>query len=129
MVRKYTADTHAFAYYLADKLPESADLIFREAERGLCTIFLPSIAVVELIYVFEATRSENKIWKMFEKINLTPSFSIYPLDESVLRKLPDTHIPELHDRIIVATSLLLEVNAVVTKDRQIKKSRMVKTIW
>jgi predicted nucleic acid-binding protein len=129
MSEVYVADAHAFARYLISELPGEADAIFMDAEREKCEIFIPSIAIAELIYVFERTGSELKIWEMFDKIALFPSFSIYPLDEGVLRIIPDVKLTELHDRIIVGTSIAIKADGLITRDEEIKKSGIVKTVW
>lgn len=129
MSELYVADAHAFARYLIDELPREADVVFKGAERQKCKIFIPSIAVAELIYVFERTGSEPKIWEMFDKIDVYPGFSIYPLDEKVLKIIPDVRLAELHDRIIVGTNVTLKAEGLITKDEEIKKSGLVKTIW
>ena len=129
MAELYVADAHTFARYLIDELPKEADAVFEKAEREKSNIVIPAIAIAELIYVFERTRSESKIWKMFEKIDTYPSFSIHPLDEKVLKIIPDVKLRELHDRIIVATYIATKAEGLITKDEEIRKSGLVKTIW
>ncbi len=129
MPSDYVADTHAIAYYLADKLPSEADQIFKRAEEGLHKIYVPSISIAELIYIFEKTKTTHRIWDMFERLDLTPNLIIYPLDVKVLRKLPDIKLAELHDRIVVATCLTSGADTVLTKDKEIKSSKLVKTTW
>lgn len=125
----YVVDAHAFAGYLVDELPRRANAILKDAEEQKCEIFVPAIAMAELIYVFERTGSEHRIWEMFDKIGLYPSFSIHPLDERVLNTIPDVELTELHDRIIVGTSVVLKADGLITKDKEIKKSGLVETIW
>lgn len=129
MVERYVADTHAFARYLTDDLPEKADTIFKRAEKQESVILIPAIAIAELIYVFEKTRSEPKLWEMFDKIDLYPSFSIHPLNEEILKIIPDIKLKELHDRIIVATCIAVKAEGLITKDENIRKSKLVNTIW
>lgn len=129
MVELYVADAHAFACYLVDKLPNEADTIFANAESQKCRISIPSIAIAELIYVFERTESEPRIWEMFDKIDLYPCFLIHPLDERILKTIPDIKLTELHDRIIVATAIKVEAEKLITKDEEITKSGLVETIW
>jgi predicted nucleic acid-binding protein len=129
MVEFYVADAHAFAGYLVNKLPKKADAIFERAEQQESSILIPAIAVAELIYIFEKTGSEPKLWEMFDKIDLYPSFSIYPLDEEILKIIPDVKLKELHDRIIVATCIAVKAEGLITKDEDIRKSRLVKAIW
>lgn len=129
MTLDYIADTHALAYYLADGLPRRAGEVFEEAEGGLHRIYIPSISIAELIHIFEKTKTAERIWDMFEKLDLIPNLIIYPLDVQVLKRLPDITLTELHDRIIVATSLILRAEAVLTKDDAIRRSDLVKTVW
>lgn len=129
MAELYVADAHTFARYLINELPKEADAVFEKAEREKSNIVIPAIAIAELIYVFERTRSESKIWEMFEKIDICPSFSIYSLDEKVLKIIPDVKLRELHDRIIVATYIAMKAEGLITKDEEIRKSGLVKTIW
>lgn len=43
----YVVDTIALIKYLADELPEKADKIFRDAEKGLSLLLLPHIVIGE----------------------------------------------------------------------------------
>ena len=57
-----------------------------------------------------------------------------PLDEAVLRKSERlTAIPEMHDRQIVATALVLQdadtETIILTHDPIIQASELVKTLW
>jgi len=124
MAEAYVLDAHAFAHYMTDDLPKRADAILERVERQESYIVIPAIAIAELIYVFERTKSEPKIWEMFERIDIYPCFSIYPLDEKVLKIIPDVKLPELHDRIIVATYIAVKAEGLITKDEEIRKSRL-----
>jgi len=125
----YVADAHTFAAYLADSLPSRSDRIFRASEEEECIIVIPTIALAELIYVFEKTRTESKIWDMFEKLDRSPNISTHMLDEEVLQTVPDIKLDELHDRIIVATCEIVKAKELITKDEEIKRSGLVKTVW
>jgi len=90
---------------------------------------IPSIAIAELIHLFERTGKREKIWEMFDKLGMYPTFSIHPLDEEVLRKIPEVELAELHDRIVVGTYLLLKADGLITKDKEIRNSGLVEVIW
>ncbi len=47
----YVVDTIALIKYLADELPEKADKIFRDAEKGLSLLLLPHIVIGEFAYI------------------------------------------------------------------------------
>ncbi len=125
----YVCDTHAFAAYLADSLPSKVDRIFRACENEECEILIPSIAMAELIYVFEKSNAQSRIWDMFDRLDGNPSIEVHALDEEVLKLLPDIRLKELHDRIIVATCRLAKARELITKDEEISRSKIVRTIW
>jgi len=129
MVELYVADAHAFARYLVNELPREADVVFEDAEGQKCKVIIPSIAIAELIYVFERTGSAPKIRELFDKIDLYPCFSIHPLDERILKITPDIKLTELHGRIIVATAIAIGTKKLITKDEEIRKSRIIEAIW
>lgn len=123
------ADAHAFASYLMDALPSKSDKIFKDSETERCEILVPSIAFAELIYVFEKTDKKSKIWDMFDRLDANPSIKVQPLDEEVLKLVPDVKLKELHDRIIVATCILVKAKQLITKDEEIAKAEIVRTVW
>ena len=43
----YVTDTHAFVWYLVDRLPEKVNKIFKSVEKGESTIFIPIIVLTE----------------------------------------------------------------------------------
>lgn len=118
-----------FAEYLANILPSRADRIFKDSENGKCEIRIPAIAVAELVYVFEKTNAQSKIWDMFDRLEASPTIRIHPLDGEVLKVLADIMLKELHDRIIVATCKVINAKALITKDKEISKSKIIKTIY
>lgn len=125
----YVADSHILGAYLLDELPEGSDRIFEEVENEKATLIIPSIVIAELIYVYEKARLASKIWEMFEKLDAYPSFTIHPLDEPLLKIIPDIKLAELHDRIIVATCIYTKAKALMTKDQEIRSSNLVPTIY
>jgi predicted nucleic acid-binding protein len=72
---------------------------------------------------------QTNIKKLIAVLSKYPNFKIYPFDEVVLNEYFKTS-PELeiHDRLIVATAKLTN-SKVITKDKQITNSRLVKTVW
>jgi PIN domain nuclease of toxin-antitoxin system len=45
-----------------------------------------------------------------------------------MKLLPEIELKELHDRIIVATAKILNAK-LITKDRRIRESEIVETVW
>lgn len=125
----YVADSHVLGAYLLDNLPERSDRIFKEAEHERATVIIPSIVIAELIYVYEKAKLAPRIWEMFEMLDTYPSFTIHPLDEPLLKIIPEIKLTELHDRIIVATCMHTSAKALLTKDQEIRTSKLVETIY
>jgi predicted nucleic acid-binding protein len=79
--------------------------------------------------VYEKAKLVSKIWEMFEKLDVYPSFTTNPLDEPLLKIIPDIKLAKLHDRIIVATCIYTKAKALLTKDEEIRSSKLVRTIY
>jgi len=125
----YVVDAHILGAYFLDELPERTDRVFREAEHEKATLVVPSIVIAELIYAYEKVKLATKIWEMFDKLDMYPCFTIHPLDEPLLKIIPEIKLPELHDRIIVATCIYTKAKALLTKDQDIRSSKLVPTIY
>ena len=127
----YVADTHAFLWHLAEdkRLGRAARAIFQSAEQGDAVIVLPAIAVAECLMVIEKKHLDLQFAALLEKLRVGLNFTILPLDLRVLwRAAQLAGLPELHDRIIVASADLLGA-PLLTRDRAISASRYVQTIW
>ena len=125
----YVIDAHVLGAYFVDELPERSDRIFREAEHERANLIVPSIAIAELIYAYEKAKLATSIWEMFDKLDMYPCFTIHPLDEPLLKIIPEIKLPKLHDRIIVATCICTKAKALLTKDQNIRSSRLVPTVY
>ncbi|MBU1501603.1 MAG: PIN domain-containing protein [Nanoarchaeota archaeon] len=127
----YVTDTHGLIWYLTNnkKLGRKAEILFERADKGKITIIIPSIVLAEIISICEKKRANLKIGEVFDKIKNSSNYIIYDLSLSVLESvLSIKNIPEMHDRIIVATSLLGGFG-LITKDEEIVNSGIVKSVW
>lgn len=127
----YVADTHAFVWFLTEdeKLGKNAREIFLSADKGDTIVIIPSIVLLETLHICEKHKAELLFRNVLEKIRNTFNYPIYPLDLRIISECQDLkQIPELHDRVIVATANLLDAK-VITKDEEIKKSGIVDSIW
>ncbi|MBO3809851.1 MAG: PIN domain-containing protein [Candidatus Brockarchaeota archaeon] len=124
----YVADTHTWVFYLLDKLPNKVDEIFSEAELGRTIIFIPTIVLAECIYLVERRKIDLDLNELFSKLKVGENFVPASLTIDIVEKLPKIPLPEIHDRIIVATAQVLEAK-LLTRDEHIVKSGIVETIW
>jgi PIN domain nuclease of toxin-antitoxin system len=127
---QYLADTVAIIRHFANvgKIGKAAKLILQDADSGKNIIFISIISIVEILYLSE----RNKIPLDFEDVRrkLLPldNFRIVDLDFDIVETAKTVQGLELHDRLIVSTSLSLNV-PILTSDQIIKDSGQVDVIW
>ena len=133
MAHKYILDTHALVWYLegSTRLSNTAKILIDDVNNQL---ILPFIALAETTFLIE--RGRTKIPTVVDLIHVVQPGSrieIYPLTWEVFQQsLVAASIPEIHDRLIVATALhLQQFNTVslVTRDETITKSGLIPVDW
>lgn len=127
-------DTHCFLWYFLqpERLSPAATNVFRDATRTGVTIFVPSISLVEVVYLVEKKKLPEAASELiFDSVNdVDTIFEIAPLDMGVaqaLKAIDRESIPDMPDRIIAATALSLDL-PLVTRDNKIRASSL-KTVW
>ena len=124
----YVADTHALVKYLTSILPKKIETIFQECERGIHIIFVPTIVLAESFYLIKKKKIALNFAQMITKIENSENFSIIPFNLAIIKLFSDIEEFEIHDQIIVATAKFLDA-ALITKDKEITDSKIVRTIW
>ena len=127
----YLADTVAIVRHLLKHpaLGEDAAVILREADRGLHGIYLSAITLMELLYLSEAGRIDLPLATLVSSVSRSRNYAVVPVDTDVTMAAVDVDdVPELHDRIIVATARHLRV-PILSSDRVIAASQYARTIW
>jgi len=127
----YVADTHGLVWHLTrdKKLGKTAFVLFQKTDKGEEIIIVPTIVLAEIMYVCERKEQQLKAREVLGKFRKSMNYPLYNLDFNVLEKaMALGSITELHDRIIIATALLMGA-PLITKDETIIKSKLVKTIW
>ncbi len=124
----YVADAHSWVYYLTGKLSKKADEIFTSVENGEDVIYVPTIALAECLYLSDKGKISLDMKELLTKFKISLNFIPVSFNFEVLKILPTIKMTELHDRIIVATSKLLN-SKLITKDEEIKNSGLIETIW
>jgi PIN domain nuclease of toxin-antitoxin system len=128
------ADTHTIIWYLfADKrLSPTAQATFESAARDGDQIAFSAITLVEIVYLSEkgriATTTFDRLTNALEKENtMLVEISFNRYIAQTLSSVQRDQVPDLPDRIIVATALYLSL-PLISRDRKIRPAE-VETIW
>ncbi len=119
-------DTHTLLWFLTDegKLGSKAQESLEKAER----IYVPTIVLLELLYLLEKVSERAKFSTLLQKIENNNRYIIIAADMAIVNEVLRQKLKlEMHDRIIVATAKILNV-PLITKDKVIKKLYK-NTIW
>jgi predicted nucleic acid-binding protein len=113
-------------------LPRTVRSIFEAAEAGQAQVLVPSICLIEALFLLQRQRIPQPI---VNKLLLLPehtraSIRIVPLDMDVVQAVADfgpAAVPELADRVIAATARALNL-PLLTVDHAIAQSGLVEVI-
>ncbi|MCI0389078.1 MAG: type II toxin-antitoxin system VapC family toxin [Acidobacteria bacterium] len=127
-------DTHGLIWYLENdpRLGPDASLVFSACDQGQAWIYVPTVCLVEIVYLQEKGRIPANLKAIFDaKLKAGRSrVKLADLTAEVvdaMAQIPRSEVPDMPDRIIAATSLHLGL-PLISKDRRIRSS-IVTTIW
>lgn len=136
MATSFVTDTHALLWYLEGnrQLGSRARSALSALESHL---IVPIIVLAEADVIIAHGRTKiPSIAYLIEKLSHDSRFEIYPLTLDIFRRslsLGATRVPELHDRLIAATSLYLQDLgldvALITRDESLIKTQLVPVVW
>jgi PIN domain nuclease of toxin-antitoxin system len=131
-MKRYVTDTQCILWHLTGdhRLPKVARTAFNAAEDGRTQILVPSIVLVETIFLVQRQRVSASVLAQLLELSDTPDANLYvvPLDVNVARAVSDfgpSAVPELADRIVSATARALKL-PLLTTDPAIEESGLVK---
>lgn len=136
MASSFVVDTHALLWYL-----EGNRQLGSRARSALSApdshLVVPIIVLAEADVIIAHGRTRiPSIAYLIGKLVQDPRFEIFPLTLDIFRRSlsPEAaRVPELHDRLIAATSLhLLDLGfdiAVITRDESIANAQLVPVVW
>lgn len=131
MPERYVIDTHTLFWYLtaSPKLSVRAHTLLKEGENGKALFLIPSIVLAELFYVIERTGARLDFENEYEKICEAGFFDIVSLSGFAILDFPKlSNVVDMHDRIIAGVAYREKV-PIITRDKDIRKSKIVKVIW
>ena len=123
---EYVTDTQALVKFMMGKkvINDKAHQAFMDADKGACTIIIPAIVLMEVLYLFEKNRINVSLFDT-EVLLKSRNYQFEPLSLEILKAASDiTDIPELHDRLIAATARYLDI-PIITNDPLIQESKFV----
>ncbi|AFY54537.1 hypothetical protein Riv7116_1999 [Rivularia sp. PCC 7116] len=126
-------DTYALIWYLEDnsRLSTVANEIFNKCDRGELLIHIPTICLVEIVYLQEKGRISSEMKTQLDNALANENSGLVLADLTAdvveLAIIPRNIIPNMSDRIIVATAKHLGL-PLITKDNKIS-SLGITTIW
>jgi PIN domain nuclease of toxin-antitoxin system len=127
----YLADTVAIVRHLRrhPAMGRQAAVIFQEADQGLHRIYISAITLMEVLYLSEAGRIDLRLDELVATVSRASNYEVISVDADViLAAVGIDDVPELHDRMLVATARHLGV-PILTGDRVIAASQHVQTLW
>ena len=127
----YMTDTHSllWAFTGPRKLGDNARRAFEEIANGESNLLIPVIVLVELIFTIEKKPVQADLEDILAAIQNSPNVEFVDFDyESALRLRDLGVVPEMHDRMIVATAIEYQA-PLITIDESITTSGLVKVIW
>jgi PIN domain nuclease of toxin-antitoxin system len=126
----YVTDTHALVCYFTDdsRLSNKALEAFEQTtDEGI--IIVLSIVLAEIIFISKKGRITLTFDETIRQIVEYKNYDIAALDSDILKVADKIESDmELHDKLIVATSLYFNAT-LITRDRRIKQSGIISTIW
>jgi PIN domain nuclease of toxin-antitoxin system len=132
---EYVADTHTLHWHLTKdkRLPSKVQELLDQTDAGQHRVFVPSIILVEIIYLVEKGRLEATLLQRLLSLITTVkgSYTVAPLDAGTaqaLQAVPRDAIPDMPDRIITATAYQLGL-PLISRDERIQKAGVVTVIW
>jgi len=132
---RYVTDTHALIWHLQGqtKLSSKVSSIFSRADNGQAIIIIPTIVLVEMIYLAEKKRIAANLVNLVLQLLQSGSqnYQLAPLDLLTVNSIaliPRTLVPDMPDRIIAATGHMLNL-PLLTRDPAIIKVPQLQTIW
>ncbi len=127
-------DTHSLIWHLEDspRLGPEARRVFDACDQGELVIYIPTICLVEMLYLQEKGRIPVALMESLdaELAGGNTGLVLYDLTPEAARAIshvPRSDVPDMPDRIIAATAVHLGL-PIISRDGKIRLSR-VKTIW
>jgi PIN domain nuclease of toxin-antitoxin system len=131
---KYVVDTHALIWFLEGnpRLGIAAKTVLMDP---VSELILPAIALAEAVWIVDRGKTSiPSVRSLLDLIAQDSRVVLHPLDWGIIaQSIGLSPINEMHDRQIVSTAKILEVQgeqvALLTCDQNITASNVVTIVW
>ncbi|MEH2281785.1 MAG: type II toxin-antitoxin system VapC family toxin [Nostoc sp.] len=127
-------DTHALIWYLEDSpnLSVAANEAFDKCDRSEITIYIPTICLVEIVYLQERRRISADMKYQLDTALASKSSGLALVNLTTeivdaLSTIPRDNVPDMPDRIIAATARYMGL-ALISRDAKIISSG-ISIVW
>jgi PIN domain nuclease of toxin-antitoxin system len=131
----YVADAHAvvWRFFAPQRVGPAAQAAFDAAHAGAARIYLPAVALAEVIMVIEKQRLPGvpmaQLINRLQWMQSSSNYELLPLlPETVMASHRLTAIPDIFDRLIVAEAQRLGF-PLISRDPVIRASNLVRVVW
>jgi PIN domain nuclease of toxin-antitoxin system len=127
---EYLLDTNAIVRHFAQisKLGKKAKKIISQAEKDQHQLYVSIISLMEIMYLSEKKRIPLTLDEIINDLNKKECYSIVEFDVEILKKAASFHFYELHDRLILATAMVLGM-PIISSDEKFDSVEDVEVIW
>ena len=114
----YVLDTHVLIWYFigSKRLKSEIKERIEEVRNKGGRLLVPTIVLAEALAIAEKGKVEFDFQEMYQLIKKRTGFEIISFTSDILEEVMRVDIPEIHDRIIVATARFYRAG-ILTKDR------------
>lgn len=127
----YLIDAHALIWHFTNdaKLGVNARSILKQIDAGNEQGLVPTIVLAEILYASERGRIALSLGDVLSELKRRKNYRTVSFTQKILLRVEKIkRVPELHDRLIVATAIEHKAT-VITRDADIVNSGEVETIW
>ncbi len=126
----FVTDTHSLVWYFTNDKRLSIKALSAFEESIISgQIIVPTVVLAEIMFIAQRGRIEISFSETLSKIEAADNFDIAPLDLDVLKTAHSILAPlEMHDKLIAATALCFGF-PLISRDKELKRSKVVKNVW
>ncbi len=132
---KLLLDTHAVIWLVQDdpRLSAAANLAINEASTNPSNLLISTITLVEAQYLIDRQRIPPEAYNRLIRAVMSDVPLATPVELTVeiarsISRVPRDLVPDMPDRILAATALVLGV-PLVTRDERLRDFSEIQTIW